>query len=446
MASIQNRLLVLGLSVVLVVGATTAWLGYHRAVHEIDELMDAQLAQYARIMLALTKAGDDDEVEFPAMRGHHDRNRIMFQVWEVEHGAPTLLLTSPGAGHAWPEGVAREGYSVAPIGDSTWRCFAAADAQGEHLIWTGLDLHMRDELARSIAFNNLKPYAFGLPVLALLLVLVIRRGLAPLRRLESELGRRSPDRLDPLAEDGAPAELQPLILTMNTLFGRVARTLDNERRFTSDAAHELRTPLAALRVQLQVAQRAQSDDERQAAIAKALRGGERMTHLVAQLLDLARLEGSGDPGRRTEFDLSALVEDALAELQPAAADKGCRIAARIDPERTIAGNPDLIAVLVRNLLDNAVRYGAEGGRIEVALAGEAGQTVLSIADDGPGVAAEEMTRLGTRFQRFAPQAVEGVGLGLSIVRRIAELHGAEVAFGAGLDGRGLGVELRFPAV
>jgi two-component system sensor histidine kinase QseC len=443
--SIQSRLLVLSLAAVLAVGAATAWFGYRSAVHEVDELVDAQLVEYARIMLALTKSGDDDEIAFPEMRGYQERTRIVFQVWDLGHVRPELILTSPGLARDWPTGVAREGYSNARIAGQSWRCFAATDEKGEHAIWAGVDLHDRDQLTRDIALNNVKSYALGLPVLGFLLVLVIRRGLGPVRRMEADLHERSPERLDPIAAEDAPSELQPLIRTMNGLFGRVSRTLDNERRFTSDAAHELRTPLAALRVQLQVAQRAQAEGERQAAVGKALKGAERMTHLVAQLLALARLEGTGEPGGRTEFDLSALIEDALAATQPAAAGKSCHVTARIEPERAIAGNPDLVGVLIRNLLDNAVRYGAEGGRIEVSLTGVGRQVVLRVADDGPGVAAEDMERLGTRFQRFASQAVEGVGLGLSIVRRIAELHGAEVVFGAGLDGRGLGVELSFPA-
>lgn len=443
--SIQSRLLVLSLAAVLTVGAATAWFGYRRAVHEVDELVDAQLVEYARIMLALSDAGDEDDIVFPTVRGYQERTRIAFQVWDLGRGSPELILSSHGLSKDWPDGVARDGYSNARIGGRSWRCFATADEKGRHLIWAAMDLHDRDQLARDIALNNVKSYAFSLPVLGLLLVIAIRRGLRPVKSMESELRERSPERLDPLADEDVPAELQPLVGTMNDLFRRMARALDNERRFTSDAAHELRTPLAALRVQLQVAQRAQSGDERQAAVAKALRGAERMTHLVGQLLALARLEGAGAAGQQTEFDLSALIEDALAELQPAAAGKGCRIVARIEPERHIAGNPDLIAVLIRNLLDNAVRYGAEGGRIEIDLAADGERAVLRVADDGPGVAAADRERLGTRFQRFAPQAAEGVGLGLSIVRRIAELHGAEVTFGAGLDGRGLGVELRFPA-
>jgi two-component system sensor histidine kinase QseC len=442
--TIQARLMTLGLAVVVVVGVVTGWMGYRRAVHEVDELVDAQLAQYARVMLALTYIGSDEQVELPVIKGHAYQSRLLFQLWEKESEKPRLILSSVGAPQAWPPDVMRDGYSIARIGGRSWRCFAARDEDKEHTIWTGLDLSVRDELARDIAFNNLKPYAFGLPILAFLLIVTIQRGLIPLRRMDAELGNRSPERLDPLSENEAPSELLPLIRTMNNLFGRVSRTLDNERRFTSDAAHELRTPLAALRMQLQVAQRTQDEGEKQAAVAKALRGAERMTHLVGQLLALARLESANATGCADVFDLSALTEDAIRELAPAAADKPCRLEHDIAPELMIHGNPDLLAVLLRNLLDNALRYSATGGRIEVRLMHEAGSNVLRVADDGSGVAVEDREKLGARFQRFSSQAVEGVGLGLSIVRRVAELHGASVAFSDGLDDRGLCVEVRFP--
>ena len=442
--SIQARLIALGLAVVFGVSVVTAWLGYRRAVHEVDELMDAQLAQYARIMLALAYAGSDEEIEFPEIHGHPYQSRILFQLWETEADKSRLIMTSPGVARSWPAGVAREGYSVATIGKRTWRCFAAHDVRGEHLIWTGLDLRIRNELARDIAFNNMKPYAFGLPVLALLLALAIRRGLLPLRRMEAEIGNRSPDRLDPLAEDETPTELHPLIRTMNALFRRVTHTLDNERRFTSDAAHELRTPLAALKVQLQVAQKTQDTVEKQAAIGKAMRGAERMTHLVGQLLSLARLEGDSATSGNEPFDLSALIEDTVLEMQPFAQEQGCKLEHDIDQERVIHGNPGLIAILVRNLLDNAVRYSAKEGRVEIRLKAEPGAIKLVVSDNGPGVAPADRSRLGERFQRFASQNIEGVGLGLSIVRRIAELHGATVEFGDGLDGKGLAVTLRLP--
>lgn len=442
--SIQSRLLGLTILAVLAVGAVTIWLSYQRAVHEVNELVDAQLTQHVRIMLTLARDSDGDEVENPHIRVHRHEISWMFQIWQREHGRPALLLRSPDAPRVWPEGVAREGYSEARIGDRIWRCFVAEEDTGEHIALAALDLHFRDELAREIAQDNMRPYLIGLPILALILWLAIRQGLAPLRQLEAELASRSPERLDALPEEGLPRELGPLVRTMNRLFGRVGQTLDNERRFTSDAAHELRTPLAALRLQLQVAQRTPDDEERQSAIGKALRGAGRMAHLVVQLLSLARLESTGATGEMTPLDLAALAGEAIADLEGMAEGKHIQLQASLDSTPAQPGNPDLLRALIRNLVDNALRYAQPGGRVAVRLENRLGRNVLRVADDGPGVLADERDKLGLRFHRFGPQTAEGAGLGLSIVRRIAELHGAEVHFGEGLDGRGLGVEVVFP--
>lgn len=438
--SIQARLLVPVMVAVLVVGLVTMVVSYRRAVREIDELFDAQLAQHVRLMLALAHDRDEDEVTPPRIHGHKYERQLLFQIWQGDDGHAELLLRSPGSPAAWPAGVAREGYSEARIDGRAWRTFAAATDDGGVQAWAALDLDFRDHLAAEIARDNMLPYLAGLPILALVLWLAIRQGLAPLRRLEAELASRSGERLDALPEDGLPRELSALVRTLNRLFGRVGQTIENERRFTSDAAHELRTPLAALRMQLQVARRTPDEAERRAALDKALRGADRMGHLVTQLLALARLEINGPAAELRAVDLNALVGAVVADLAAMAADKG--VALELDAAATgeVRGNPDLIRVLLRNLIDNAVRYTPAGGHVVLSLSGN----VLRVADDGPGIAADQREKLGLRFHRFGPQSAEGVGLGLSIVRRIAELHGATVGFEDGLDGQGLAVVVTFP--
>lgn len=460
-ASIQGRLLLLVLLALLGVGLVTGLLGYRQAVHEVDELLDAQLGQYARTLLILTQdrdarsddeaedddadTDDDDDDPPPAILGHRYESRLMYQVWLARQGQPSLMLRSPDAPAVWPAQAALQGYSEIRIADRPWRCFAIVDRDGERRVLVALDLYLRDDLAGHIAFNNMTPYLLGLPVLAVLLILAIRRGLAPLRRLEEEVVARSASCLDPLPTTSLPGELRPLGAAMNGLLERMRQALDNERRFTSDAAHELRTPLAALRMQLQVAERTPDPAERLAAIAKALKGTDRMTHLVSQLLALARLEGQGEAVAMASVDLTELAEEVAADLARGAAEKGVHLHGQLEAGVGLAGNPDLLRVLLRNLLDNALRYVPAGGRIELSLVREAGQARLRVADDGPGIPPEDRPSLGRRFNRFGRQDVEGVGLGLSIVRRVAELHRAELAFGEGLEGRGLGVEIRFPA-
>jgi len=443
--SIQARLLSLTLLVLFVAGGMTAWLGYYNALHEADELVDAQLAQQARIILALGGDSDDEPVNLPGSFFHPYESKLFFQIWGNENGQNLLILHSAGAPREWPQGVARDGYSNMTGGARAFRCFALQDEEGGsgRGVLVAFDMAIRDEIAHFIAWSNLRPYLFGLPVIALLLGMVIRKALAPLRRLEADLASRSADRLDNLDESGAPRELHPLVRGMNHLFARIARTLENERRFTSDAAHELRTPLAALRMQLQVAQRTGDEEERQSALRKAVRGCDRMTHLVAQLLSLARLETDSAQIGLSPLDLGGVVREAVAEMQGIAEVRGLVLSAQIATLPPVLGHVDLLSMLLRNLMGNALNYVPEGGHIEVRLQTLKGEGVLQIMDDGPGVAPQERDKLGLRFHRFGMQSTDGVGLGLSIVRRIAELHSARVVFENGLNGQGLGVRIVF---
>jgi two-component system sensor histidine kinase QseC len=441
--SIQSRLILLMLGSLLAVELVTGWTGYQRAIHEADGLLDAQLTQYAQILLSLANEGEDDEVKLPDIVAHPYQSKLMFQIWDMKD-APRIMLRSPGAPRQWPEGVRASGYSETILAGHAWRFFAAKGPD-EHVVLAAHDLHIREELAREIALSNMAPYLVAVPILALLLLLAIRHSLEPLHALASDLAGRDPGHLEEVQEAGLPRELRPPVRAINQLFGRIRRVMDKERRFTSDAAHELRTPIAALCAQLQVAERTPDPEERQAAIAKALHGANRMTHLVTQLLSLARLEAASADKPDVEVNLSDLLQDVVAGVFSQSKTKGIQLQADIERDGVITGNSELLRVLLRNLIDNALRYMPEGEKVRVGLALELGRVVLMVEDSGPGVAMKERDKLGLRFHRFGNQTIEGVGLGLSIVRRIAELHGAELTFGDGLEGRGLGVRVSFPA-
>ena len=236
---------------------------------------------------------------------------------------------------------------------------------------------------------------------------------------------RSPENLSPLAGRAAPREAQPLVAAINRLLYRLNGSLENERRFTADAAHELRTPLAAARVQTQVAMLSTDMDKRNHALAQTLAGLDRATRLVEQMLRLARLDPLATLPDPTAVDLSQLARDVVAGSLDAT--RKCVIDVDIDDEKIVVeGVPDLLQVALRNLVDNAVRYSPEGSRITVALRREHGQPVLSVADNGPGVSETELPRLVERFYRSPEVVAEGSGLGLTIVHRIAELHGARL--------------------
>jgi two-component system sensor histidine kinase QseC len=297
----------------------------------------------------------------------------------------------------------------------------------------------RDEIVEAMGESLLWPLAAALPALALAIWLGVGSGLRPLRELREQLGRRGASDLAPLDAAHAPAEIEPLVAELNRLFGRIDAALARERRLTADAAHELRTPLAVLSTQAQVARRATDDASRNEALDALVAGAERAARLVEQMLTLARLE-SGPTTAAARLELREVVRAAMAEAAGAALAKGIELELAEGPPVEIEGHAGLLGVLARNLLDTAVGYTQPGGRVDVSV--NPGP-VLEVRDNGPGVPAQELSRLGERFHRLAGQDEAGSGLGLSIVLRIAELHGGRVRFSPGLDGRGLAVSVSF---
>jgi len=442
--SVYARVLLLVLGVVMVGGGAVVFASYRQTLHEANELFDAQLAQTGQTLLAIVAHGDDDVAGDLGEASHKYQRRLLFQVWRKHDGRWELLLRSSNApAEALPLRKA-EGFSSADWNGRRWRFFAHGDAEHEMRVVVAQQYQFREELARNVAWQNLLPFAVGLPLLAFLLHFAIRGGLQPLRQLAGDLARRAPDRLEPLAMGEPPAELEPVLTALNRLLGQLQGALENERRFTADAAHELRTPLAALQAQLQVAGLAPTEAERRSALEKSLRGASRMTHLVEQLLTLARIEGDSDALARTETNLAGALQAVCADLGPAVATKDISLGMNAPPSVMLAVQPDLFAVLARNLIDNAVRYTPACGRVEVDLQDADREIVLSVADNGPGVPPDRRALLGQRFGRCQDEGPEGVGLGLSIAGRIAEIHGGRLEFGPGLDGAGFAVTVRFP--
>jgi two-component system sensor histidine kinase QseC len=238
-------------------------------------------------------------------------------------------------------------------------------------------------------------------------------------------------------------EVAPLVNSLNALFGRVSRLIENERRFTADAAHELRTPLAALKTQAQVARGATGDAERRRALDNVIAGCDRAHRLVEQLLTLARLEPDQVGVHRERCDLRTLAQQTVAELAPAAMSRNIEIELTEGPPVTVVGYPGLIGILLRNIIDNAIRYSPGGTTVLVEAANAEGEARLTVTDEGPGIAPEEYDKVGQRFYRILGSGQSGSGLGLSIVHRIAEIHDAAVALGDAPGGMGLRVTVTF---
>jgi two-component system sensor histidine kinase QseC len=328
--------------------------------------------------------------------------------------------------------------------DRTWRHYAVWDQDRHFRIVVSEAYDLRNRLVRTIVWHLASPLALGLPVLIVLLWFSINRGLNPLGVLTREILRRKPDNLVPLDASSAPREVRPMVLALNELLLRVSHAIEGERRFTSNAAHELRTPLAAIQAQLHAVRRADNAEERKQGLEQLQRGVERSTRLVGQLLTLARLDPDQPLPDSNQVNLGALAEAVCAELAPLALQREQTLELAVEPDLPLLpGNADMLAMLLSNLVDNAIRYTPSGGRIDVALSHYLFGLMIEVSDDGPGIPASQRERVFERFYRIASQDQPGTGLGLAICRRIADLHKARMTLTEGANQRGVTASVFF---
>jgi two-component system sensor histidine kinase QseC len=408
--------------------------------HEVDELFDAQLAQSAQVLLALG-GHDADEDDLQELEGALDRHQraLMFQIWDRHDRLVVRSANAP----ATPL-TAADGFSEDADSRGHWRYFSqwSRHRHDRVRVIVAENHKVREELIMDVITRMLAPGALGLMLLGVWIWAATRRGMAPLDAVARQVSDRAPERLHAVVPDAAPEEIRPLVDALNDLFRRVDHALENERRFTADAAHELRTPLAALAAQAQVAIRARDDEERRHALELLITGMARTSHLVDQLLTLARLEPESGTAPTTSIRLDELAQEVCADHGAQALARDISLELDAVPA-AVAGDGELIRILIRNLIDNALRYTPPGGRVHVTVADAGGKTVMTVSDTGPGIPAAERERVFERFARLAGQEIEGSGLGLSIVRRIAERHGASVELNSGSDGKGLAVAVAF---
>ena len=446
--TLQRRLLLYLLICAPLVWLVAMGVSLRYARHEVDELFDAEMIRLARqVQATLVPDHGVDRAAIgprPASTGEADLRELAVAVWD-RHGR---LLVSDREGVLLPYRPDALGFVDVVIDATSWRVYYLQSFDGDWLVAAGQQAHERDELSFGLTLGQLLPWLLMLPVLLVAMAWAVRRALAPLHQISADLRTRRADALQPVAGEHAPAELKPLLAAMNGLFARIEDTLARERRFTADAAHELRTPLAVLRAQWDVVRRAAPGAERDAAETRLGLGLARMDRLVTQLLALSRLEagtapGAADPAlQRAPVHWPVVVEQAVNDCLALADRRDIELECLWAAPAGVAplplqGDEHLLTVLLRNLLDNALRYAPLGSQVQLRI----GADRLEVENAGPALAPEQLARLGERFYRPDGQDEVGSGLGLSIVRRIAALHSLVLSFAPGPGGGGLRVSL-----
>ncbi len=370
-------------------------------------------------------------------------DKFNFQVWTKSN---ELLLHSSGA-PSLPLTTNIDGFSDKLIGSQKWRVFTTNNSKtGIHTVLAER-YDTRNELGQRIALDDLYIMLLTFPLSGLLIWIVIGKGLDSLDRVAQEVANRAPSHLEPVSIKNLPEEIKPVIDELNKLFYRLKEGFEREKRFAADAAHELRTPLAALKAQAQVALNTNDIDEKNIALQKVIASVNRNTHIVQQLLTMSKLVPEEmkleDLG---EVHLAKITREVLATLAPAALEKQIELEFDADKKTdTFAGNPTAISILVRNLVDNAIRYSTPDSRVQVRVFQEKKEVVLEVADNGPGIPNKFHTRVFERFFRALGNKSTGSGLGLAIVQQIANLHNARIVLDSPKKGTGLMIRVFFPA-
>ena len=433
MRSIRARLLAWLFAGVVFIGAAGGGVVYRNALAEADAFFDYHLRQTALILR-------DEPVEYsvaaqlPANDAAYD---FVVQVWTLD--GVRVYLSRP---HSVLPNVTTLGFSTVTTPEGVWRVYGAQAMT--KVIQVAQPMRVRKQQAVDLALKTLRPFALLLPVLGFLIWIAVGRALQPLQRLTTLVKARRVDALDPLPNERLPDEVRPLVDALNDLLVRLGVALDRERAFMADAAHELRTPLTALHLQMGTLSRAANETERDDAMGKLSAGMQRAIRLVEQMLSLARQEPRVET-IRAPVPLADIARDVVAELVPLADAKQIDLGISNSQPAVVMGDPDALRTLTRNLVDNAVRYTPAGGRVDVSVenGGDGGQTLLKVVDNGPGIPPEERSRVLDRFYRRPGTSPPGSGLGMAIVKAIADTHGATLELDSGPDGTGLTVSVRF---
>ncbi len=467
MLSIRATLLWGTLITLIVVLGGTGWLSFSAGRKEAEELFDARLATSARVLESLiARQLDTATVESPILielpaaiadphqdpdertpLGHYYETRIAFQLWHEDGPTKPKLVARSTSAPDTPFAPLAPGYSDRRIGERNWRVFVLAS--GSAWVQMAEREDARIELTEKLALAATTPLLVGATLLLATLSLLIRYGLSPLSELANRLELRKPETLLAIRLNRTPAEVVPVVAALNGFLMRTREAFERERRFIDAAAHELRTPLAALKIHAQNAVAAEDERARSNSIARMLDGIDRTTHLASQMLAYSRITGPAAQPEGRPVALRNVVADALGEMRDALAEKGQQIvfaAGSPDDTFAISGDAAQLASLVRNLIDNASQYSPPGTAVRVALLRLAeGVIRLEVTDSGPGIAPDLRGRVFESYYRIPGSPGGGSGLGLAIVREIALRHAGRVEIAEGDNDIGTRVFVSFDA-
>ena len=439
MISIRFRLFAILLATTGAVWLFAVVWTYSNTQAEVERVLDARLTEAARMVSSLITDHHIDVAaavdaanarqpssEFERVEGDYNR-QLSCQIWSLQGTLVSRSESAPATSLADH----REGFAETEINGERWRVFAVINPTLGVRVLVGDSLEIRERLVGDVIKGLLLPALAILPLLALLIWLSVGRGLAPLNRIAASLSSRSATELHPLPEAPAPREIRPMIAALNSLFRRVEDVRARESDFTAYAAHELKTPLAGLRTQAQIAIRSDDPDTRRQALGQILSSVDRTSRMVRQLIDMARVDARDDAVARDPVDVHRLLEELAAELSPVAAQRDVRINVRRNAESgaiSIPTDRTLLRLALRNLLENALQHAPQGTEAVCNISTSADSLTIEIDDVGPGMSETEQARAVERFYRGPLSASSGSGLGLSIVQMAVERLGGRLDF------------------
>lgn len=455
MISIRRRLVIKLLAIVIITVSITVVVSYKDAQHEVGELFDAQLAQSSRVLDALiiqqVTLSNVGNVDFKKIQniidhitvlnsqkninsvaeGSDYERKIAFQMWDMK---VNLILHSASA-PVTPLSVEslkqnKSGYFNTLINETRWRVFSTTTEDKKYIMQVGEQFDIRDELTEDISKQLVESSLISLPILAFLIWVGVSQGLAPLERITNEVSKRNKENFNAISLDNIPVEIKPLIYSLNDLLSRLKIAFEIEQRFTDDAAHELRTPLAGLKTQAQVALAATNNNDKYHALEKIIQGVDRASHLVDQMLVIARLEKHS--GNKETINLYQIVNELLSQFESAVNEKN--LVFRLDGDKDIVVQTDItsLIILLNNLLDNAIRYSFNSTEIIINIQ-QNGKTELTISNSAESIPSNELERIFDRFYRVPGTSAPGCGLGLAISKQVAEMQNIRLSISNKID-------------